>query len=148
MDDDVYDQEKGQAMTTQMVNVALPDEIYRRLQGMAAVTHQSLEEILVRTIRGNLPPTLDDLPPTQRDLVAELGLLGDEALWAVAKETLPARGWGRHRRLLRQAQDGSLTEAELAELAALREATDRFVTRRSVALALLKWRGHTLPAAS
>ena len=37
--------------------------------------------------------------------------------------------------------------AEERELAALREATDAFVTRRSVALALLKWRGHTLPTA-
>ncbi len=40
-----------------------------------------------------------------------------------------------------------LTPAEQGELAALREATDRFVTRRSVALALLQWRGHTITTA-
>ncbi len=40
---------------------------------------------------------------------------------------------------------GTLTAAERAELARLREETDRFVLRRSYALALLKWRGHTVP---
>lgn len=49
-------------MATQMINVELPDEIYRRLQDMAAATHQSLDDILVQTLRGNLPLTRDDLP--------------------------------------------------------------------------------------
>jgi len=35
--------------------------------------------------------------------------------------------------------------AEHKELAELRTAADRFVTRRSYALALLKWHGHTIP---
>ncbi len=134
-------------MATQTINVELPDEIYRRLQDMAAVTHRSLEEILIQTIRGNLPLTPDDLPPTQHDLVAALAPLSDEALWTIAREPLPATDWRRHRRLLRKAAAGALMPAEQGELTALREATDRFVTRRSVALALLKWRGHTIPTA-
>ena len=134
-------------MATQTINVDLPDEIYRRLQGMAAVTHQSLEAILVQTLRGNLPPTRDDLPPAQHDLVATLAALGDDALWTVAREPLPTRDWRRHRHLLRKAGAGALAPAEQEELAALRDATDHFVTRRSVALALLKWRGHTITAA-
>jgi hypothetical protein len=134
-------------MATQTINVELPEEIYRRLQDMAAATHRSLEEILVQTLRGNLPLTRDDLPPAQHDLVAALAPLNDEALWTVARELLPTRGWRRHRHLLRKAAAGTLTPAEQGELAALREATDRFVTRRSVALALLKWRGHTITTA-
>jgi hypothetical protein len=134
-------------MATQSIHIELPEDIYHRLHDMAAVTHRSLEEILVQTLRGNLPLTPDDLPPAQHDLVAALAPLGDEALWAVAREPLPARDWRRHRRLLRKAQAGTLTPAEQGELAALREAVDRFVTRRSVALALLKWRGHTIPTA-
>jgi hypothetical protein len=47
--------------------------------------------------------------------------------------------------LLRKAQDGTLSAVEQKELEELRVATDRFVTRRSYALALLKWHGHTLP---
>ena len=80
-------------MTTQNISVALPDDIYRRLKGIAAVTQQPLEDVIVRTIRGNLPPTVDDLPPEQRDLVADLQHLGDEVLWAVAKEPWPASRW-------------------------------------------------------
>ena len=131
-------------MARQTVKFDLPDEIYHRLEGMAAATHQSLEAIVVQTLRGNLPPTRDDLPPAQRDLVATLSSLDDEALWGVAQESLPTRDWRRHRHLLRKAGAGTLTPAEQGELAALREATDRFVTPRSVALALLKWRGHTI----
>jgi hypothetical protein len=136
-------------MATPTINVELPEEIYRRLQGMATATHQSVEEILVQTLRGNLPLAGDDLSDAQRDLVATLAPMSDEALWAIAREPLPARGWRRHRHLLRKAAAaGTLGAADQEELAALREATDRFVSRRSVALALLKWRGHTIVAPS
>jgi hypothetical protein len=80
-----------------------------------------------------------------RKVVADLPTLNAEALWDVARATLPPQQWRRHQRLLRKAQEGTLTAAEQHELEALRTATDRFVTRRSYALALLKWHGHTLP---
>lgn len=134
-------------MATQTINIELPDELYRRLQGMATATRRPLQEILVQTIRGNLPLAPDDLPPAQHDLVAALAPLSDEALWAVAKEPSPATDWRRHQRLLRKAAAGPLTPVEQRDLETLREATDRFVTRRSVALALLKWRGYTFPTA-
>jgi hypothetical protein len=51
----------------------------------------------------------------------------------------------RQQRLLRKGQEGPLATAEHQELAELRAAADRFVTRRSYALALLKWHGHTIP---
>ncbi len=133
-------------MATQTVNVALPDEIYRRLQKMATATHRSLEEILVQTIRGNLPPIPDDVATEQRHLMADLEPLDDDALWVLAKAPLPAQDWRRHQRLLRRAESAALAPAEQAELVTLREATDRHVMERSVALALLKWRGHTIPA--
>lgn len=133
-------------MATQTINVELPDEVYRRLRDMAAVTNRSLEEVLIQTIRGNLPLTPGDLPPAQHDLVAALAPLSDEALWKIAQESLPAADWHRHRHLLRKAATGALTPAEHEVLVTLRQTTDRFVMRRSVALALLKWRGHTLPA--
>jgi hypothetical protein len=133
-------------MSLQSINIQLPDEIYRRLRQMAAATHQPLEEVIVQTIRGNLPPALDDLQPDMRELVADLEQLGDEAVWAVAREaTFPAR-WRRHQRLLQKVQDGTLTDVEQAELDELRSSVDREVLRRSYALALLKWRGYTIPA--
>ncbi len=132
-------------MTTQAINVQLPDEMYQRLKDMVTVTRRSLEDVIFQTIRGNLPPSLDDLPPEQRDLVADIEHLGDDALWAVAKAPLPSSRWQRHQRLLRKAEDGALTLSDQTELAQLREAADSFVIRRSYALALLRWRGYTIP---
>jgi hypothetical protein len=133
-------------MSLQTINIQLPDEIYRRLRQMATATHQPLEEVIVRTIRGNLPPALDDLQPEMRELVADLEQLGDEAVWAVAREASSRGRWRRHQRLLQKVQDGTLTGAEQVELDELRSSVDREVLRRSYALALLKWRGYTIPA--
>ena len=132
----------------QEVSVQLPNEIYRRLAQMAAALHRPLEEVLIQTIRGNLPPTLDGLAAEERDLVASLAPLHDDALRSIATVPLPAQRWCRHRRLLRKAEEGSLTPAEADELATLRAEVDRAVIRRSCALALLKWRGLALPVAS
>jgi hypothetical protein len=133
-------------MTVQTINIQLPGEIYQRLQRVAATTNQPIEAVVFQTIRGNLPPLLDDLSPDLRRVVVDLALLGDEALWAIAGEPLPPEQWRRHQHLLEQAQQGAATAAEQEELTALRATTDRFVIRRSYALALLKWRGHTIPS--
>ncbi|MGE0827626.1 MAG: hypothetical protein AB7G75_33000 [Candidatus Binatia bacterium] len=132
-------------MTIQPLHLELPEKIYRRLQRVAEVTNQPLEAVVTQTICGNLPPSLDDLNPEWREIVADLSSLSDDALWAITQEALPASQWRRHQRLLRKGQEGTLTEAEQTELTKLRTATDHYVTRRSYALALLKWRGHTLP---
>lgn len=134
-------------MAVQTLHIPLPEVIVQRLQRVAEATHQPLEAVIVHTICGNLPPTPDDLSPAWREAVADLPTLSDEALWAVARTSLPPQQWRRHQRLLRKAQEGPLTAAEQHELEVLRTATDRFVTRRSYALALLKWHGHTLPTA-
>ena len=133
-------------MTSQPIRLELPEDIYRRLAEAATLTRQPLEEVLVQTIRGNLPPVLADLDQEQRPLVADLPDLDDAALWAVARAPLPAVHWRRHQRLLQKGEQGTLTATEQAALTALREETDRYVLRRSYALALLKWRGHTVPA--
>ncbi len=132
-------------MTTETVHIELPEEMYERLKGMATVSQRPLTEVIYQSIRGNLPPVLNDLLPEQRDLVADLQALNDEPLWVVARTPVPAPGWRRHQQLLHKAETGLLTLPEQEELAELREAADRFVTRRSYALALLKWRGYTIP---
>jgi hypothetical protein len=132
-------------MPNQTIPIQLPEAIYQRLQQVAHATHHSIEEVVLQTIRGNLPPSLDDLSPELHGVVADLQHMSDEALWSVTKEPLPPHQWRRHQRLLRKGQEGPLSTAEHEELAELRAAADRFVTRRSYALALLKWHGHTIP---
>jgi hypothetical protein len=132
-------------MTVQTLHIPLPEAIVQRLQRVAEATHQPLEAVVVQTICGNVPPALEDLSPALREVVADLPTLSDAALWAVARTAVPPQQWQRHQCLLQKAHEGSLTAAQQHELATLRTATDRFVTRRSYALALLKWHGHTLP---
>ena len=43
-------------MTVQTIHLQLPDAIYQRLQRMADATNQPIEEVLIQTIYGNLPP--------------------------------------------------------------------------------------------
>lgn len=132
-------------MTLQTITLRLPEDSYWRLQRMATALRRPLEEVASQTIRGNLPPAVDDLPVELQSELAAWSSLGDERLWEIARDSLPADQWQRHRRLLRKNEAGALTDAEREELAGLRTATDQFVLRRSYALALLKWRGHTLP---
>jgi hypothetical protein len=117
-------------MTVQTLHIPLPEAIVQRLQRVADATRQPLEAVVVQTICGNLPPALDDLSPALREVVADLPTLSDEALWAIARTSLPPKQWRRHQRLLRKAQGGPLTAAEQHGLEVLRAATDRFVTRR------------------
>jgi hypothetical protein len=131
-------------MPDQTIPIRLPDAIYQRLQQVAHAMHHSIEEVVLQTIRGNLPPSLDDLSPEWHGVVADLQQMSDEALWSVTKESLPPHQWRRHQRLLQKGQEGPLSTADHEELAALRAANDPLVTRRSYALALLKWHGHTI----
>src|SRR5689334_16710892 len=93
-------------MATETVSVQLPEDVYRRLEGIADATRRPLQDVIYQTIRANLPPAITDLPPEQRHIVADLPQLGDDALWAIAREPVPADQWRKHRRLLRQAADG------------------------------------------
>jgi hypothetical protein len=133
-------------MTLQTVTVNLPQVLYRRLERAAQATNQPLDAVLLQSIRGNIPPSLDDVPADMRGDLRQLLKLNDDDLWAVASASIDAKQWRRHQRLLRKNTTGVLSEREQRELENLRGATDRQVMRRSFAVALLKWRGHTLPA--
>lgn len=135
-------------MAVQTVKVKLPSALYRRLERVAAVTRQSLDTVLLQTIRGNLPPLLEDVPPTMRAELRTLMKLDDNALWAVARSSFDSQQWRRHQRLLRKNAAGTLSAREHSELEKSRTELDRYVLRKSFALALLKWRGYTLPTSS
>jgi len=131
-------------MDAQTITLHLPKDVMQRFQGLAEAVHWPLEKVVYQTIRGNLPPQVDDLPPEFRSELADLQSLDDRTLWATVRETLPPEQWRRHQDLLQKNEAGALTADEQTELTRLRTITDLFVFRRSYALALLKWRGYTL----
>jgi hypothetical protein len=131
-------------MTMQEMTVTLPETVFHRLVGMAQATHQSVDAVLVQSLRGNLPPVVDDLPLEMRDEMAQMTQLSDTELWSTASVPLPSRQWRRHEELLENNVEGTLTPREAQELEQLRDAVDRWVMRRSYAAALLKWRGYAV----
>jgi hypothetical protein len=131
----------------QTVTLQLPETLVQRFQLMANLSHKPLEEVMLQTIHGNLPPAFHELPPELQAELATWVTLRDETLWQLAQETLPTAHLRRQQQLLQKNASGVLSEQERQELGQLRSTTDRFVLRRSTLLALLKWRGYTLPLA-
>lgn len=133
-------------MSIQPVTINLSDSVLQRLQRAAHTLQRPLDEMIEQTIVGNLPPLIEDLPSEIQAEAAILQQADDQSLWRIVQEALPEGQWERHTELLAQQQERDLSQAETQELVQLRTAADRFVLRRSFVLALLKWRGHTLPA--
>lgn len=128
-------------MELQAITLSLPVDIYQRFQQMAKAIQRPLEDIVFQTIRGNLPPVVDDLPPKWQAELVSLQSLNSHDLWAITKETLPPEQWEHHQDLLYKNQMSTLSPSEKKQLEYFQSETDRFVFRRSYALALLKWRG-------
>jgi hypothetical protein len=128
----------------QTVTLQLSENIYQQFQLMTLLTRQQLEEVMLQTIHGNLPPAFNELPPTLQNELAIWVTLDNETLWQLAQEPLPATHLRLQQKLLEKNVAGNLTEKERNELTRLRTITDHFVLRRSTLLALLKWRGYSI----
>ena len=132
-------------MTPHPVTVNLPKTIYEQLQHVVTSVNRPLEEIVFQSIQGNLAPALEDLPGDLHHELLHLQTLTDQELRVIAKaEVMPAH-WSRHQDLLKKKQTTRLSTEEESELMRLRNAVDQEVMQRSYAMALLKWRGSSLP---
>jgi hypothetical protein len=132
-------------MATRELTVRIPEQVYRRLEDMAQETKQPLETVLLTSITGNLPPSLDDVPVDLRENLRGLQSLYDDDLWAIARSKLTLPQQKRLEALLARTSTGTPTEAEQEELRHLGEETDRLNLRKAQAYALLRWRGFPLP---
>lgn len=103
------------------------------------------EDVALHPLRLGSPPAWDDAPPELQLDLAALDRMDDEALWKIAKSRLDAE-FGRRDELLAKNAEGQLSPADRVELDGLREEEDRFMVRKAHAAALLRWRGHVVPA--
>jgi hypothetical protein len=127
------------------ITLRLPDQLYQRLSEAADASQQSLDQIVLQSIRVGLPPSLDRVPQRfQADLRA-MDQLSDEMLWQIARSDLDDDKATLYETLLEKNRRAKLDRGEQARLDTLREETDLLVLRRSYAYALLKWRGHRIP---
>ena len=127
------------------IMIHLPDTLYHRLQQAAQTTNIPLEELLLQTIAGNMPPTVDDTPEHMQDQLQALQVLDNSELWEVARSRISPKQQVRYEELLHRNQRGEITPEELTQLADLGERADELTLKKAYAYALLRWRGFPLP---
>jgi hypothetical protein len=130
---------------SQSFTLQIPDLIYQRLVNTACATNRPLEEVMLHALKVGSPPDWDNVPDEFQVDLAALDRMEDEALWKIAQSRKTVAEMERYNILLDRNQQGKLTDAEKAELTALRTEADRFMLRKAQAAALLRWRGHHVP---
>ena len=133
-------------MLAETVTLKIPEILYRRLQSTAQSTHRSLDDVILHALQVGSPPVWDDVPAEFQADLAAMDRLDDTALWQIARSRKTEAEMDHYDELLAQNQEGRLTPAEKQELQQLRQEADRFMLRKAHAAALLRWRGHTVPA--
>jgi hypothetical protein len=130
---------------TMPVTLSLPEPLYRQFQQAAQAAKRRLEDVLLQTIAGNVPPSVEDVPSEIRAELQALQWLDTKMLWEVARSRISPAQQARHEYLLDQNQRGTISPAEREELDRLGEMADRLTVKKAYAYALLRWRGFPLP---
>ena len=131
---------KAKANSLQDIRVALPRQLYQRLQQTAQAVNCAVAEVIVSTLETRLPPLPDDLPPALAADLARWALLDDQALQAIANAFLPAKQQRRFTLLLRKADAGQLNDRERIEWAQLQQDYLRLSQNKAKARFLLAQR--------
>lgn len=127
------------------VTLQIPDRIYQRLINTAHATKRPLEEVILHALEVGSPPEWDDVPEEFQADLAALDRLDDDTLWRIARSHKTADEMTRYDELLDRNQNGTLTDSEKLELAALRKESEQFMLCKAQAVALLRWRGYQVP---
>lgn len=128
------------------VTIDLPNTVYRKLQQTARMTNLRLEDVLLQTISGNIPPSIEEAPADIQVELEPLQWLDNENLWEIARSHLSLTQQERQVYLLRQNQRGVITATEKDEMERLGDLVDRLTLKKAYAYALLRWRGFPLPS--
>jgi hypothetical protein len=129
-------------MSTETIEIHVPEGLYRRLERLAALTRRPLEGLILQTLSSSIPPLPDDLPPATRDALIAIEALSDEELVQVVRRTMPDDRYQRLSELREKRREDTLPEGETAELDHLLEEADLLTLTKAYAAVLLKLRGH------
>lgn len=125
--------------------VAIPEPMYRQLEQSATITHRSVDEVLIQTLRVALPPS-PDLPEGLANELAEMLWMSDDSL---RKATQPSMTKSEQKQLaaLNHVADArELTSEEKIQQKQLLAKYEQSVLRRAQAFAILARRGHAIPS--
>lgn len=126
--------------------VELPESVFHQLTKIAELTNQSPEALAAQSITSNLPPSADNAPPQMQGSLLVMQTLPIDELLKIAHSQVPLVQQQRHMMLLEKNQLASMTAEERQELSDLRSAADQLMLEKAYAWAVLRWRGHRVPA--
>jgi hypothetical protein len=129
-------------MSDYAVTLPVPADIYDRAQQVAAGTAQSVEAVLLQQLQAAFMAPLPALPPDEQRQLEALTHLSDEALWTLARAQMAQDKQARMQVLMDANSQGTLDEAQRAELETLVAQGQRLNVRKAQAAALLTERGH------
>jgi hypothetical protein len=130
------------------LTIELSEPVYRQLARTAALTHQSPEVVAAQSVTGNLPPSAETAPADMQPELLALQMLSNDELLSVAHSRVPTGQQQRHLELLDKNSTDTIMADEKEELSHLRNEADRLMLRKAYAWAILRWRGHRIPALS
>jgi predicted transcriptional regulator len=135
-------------MSSHSITIELPENVFDRLTQLAQTTDQPLAEIIAQSIASNLPPLIDQASPELQPELLKMQRLSDPELLSIAQTAVSLEQQRQHEELLIKNEDFELSDSEQQELTNLRLAMDRLTVCKAYAWALLRWRGHRIPALS
>ncbi len=131
------------AEPTQTITIELPESVIRYLSRVEQLTQQSVAELAGQSIRGNLPPSVENAPlEVQADLLA-MQHYPVAQLKDIAQSGLSQPDQTNYLALLEKRETLSLTER--TELTQLRLQADQLMLKKAYAWSLLRWRGQRIP---
>lgn len=132
-------------MNTRTIEV--PEELYVQLEQRAQAAAQSVDSVAAQALARSLPLAPEaDLPQAMQAELAAMLHLSDEALWTIAGSTMNRDTLALYDMLRERKAAGTLTPEGQQWLARLAQEADALMLRKAQAYALLKRRGHQLPA--
>jgi len=130
-------------MNTHTVTIEIPTSLYERLRDQATQSDRSIEAELVEVVSHALPVD-EPLSPQMTQLLQDLSLLNDHALWQSARSHLSKSASEQMEALHHKRQREALTPSEQEVLTTLLAQYERYMVVRAQAAVLLKQRGHDI----
>jgi hypothetical protein len=127
------------------LTINLPDSVFQQLRAIAELTEQPLNDLVLQSLVGNLPPSIDTAPA---EVCAELlkmqTLMSVEELRRIAQAEVPENQQAERFELVNKNKSESLTEVEQVRLRELRLFGDQLMLKKNHAYAILRWRGQPI----
>jgi hypothetical protein len=135
-------------MNNHSITIELPEHIFQQLTQIAETIKRPLAEIVAQSVVSNLPPKIDRAVPELQPELLRMQNLSDPELLSIAQSVVSPEQQHHHEQLLAKNASSALSDSEQQELAKLRSTLDQLTVYKAYAWALLRWRGHRLPALS